>query len=145
MIAAIRSAARAPFDRRARRELLWCGLGLATGVLATAVIVVSLFPGTANSVVRGVPILILLASISVGTGTAAAIAGWYRRMAERLRGVRIAPSPPHPVERTALGRFRARLRQSGDWRALVYMTLKAPMALLCEYALLWWAGVVNLT
>jgi signal transduction histidine kinase len=145
VIAVVRAVLQEPFSRRARLELLWCVVGFLTGAAGLAVVAVALFPGTAVSVARGVPILILLLVGLVATGAARTIAGWYRQLAARLLGVQVDPSPPVRAGRGLLGLAGAQLRDAGSWRALAYILVKVPFAALQEYALLYWFGLVNMT
>jgi hypothetical protein len=67
-------------------------------------------------------------------------AGW-------LLGDRM-PAPPAPRPAPAvLGQLDARLRDGPGWRAVAYLLLKLPIALLECYAavIFWGAGLVNLT
>ena len=119
---------REPISRRAGRELLWCLIGVATGVVGYALVVGALYPGTAVSVFRGVPLLLVMLGLFVMTGAARAVAGWYRRLAGRWLGVEAAAPPA-----------------SGRWRSLAYDVARIPLGVLELYPLLYWAGVVNLT
>ncbi|HET9540305.1 MAG TPA: hypothetical protein VFQ46_06870, partial [Candidatus Limnocylindria bacterium] len=52
LFALTRAALREPFSRRARRELLFCLVGVLVGLVVLAVVVALLAPGTARSVAR---------------------------------------------------------------------------------------------
>jgi signal transduction histidine kinase len=136
---------REPFGRRARRELLFCVVGVLVGLAVLAVVVALLVPGTAESVIRAVVITALLVPLALATGMARRLGAAYRRLAERLLGERIAPPPARP-RRGSLGRLGAGLRDGPGWRALAYTLLKPPMAAAEAYAVfLWVAGLANLT
>jgi signal transduction histidine kinase len=92
-----------------------------------------------------VPILTLLVVALAATGAARTIGGWYRHLAARLLGARVAAPPPVRAGQGVLGPLGARLSDAGSWRATAYVVVKVPLALLHEYALLWWVGLVNLT
>lgn len=139
MAAVIRAAVREPLARRSRRELLWSLIGVVGATCVGGVIVAALIPGTAVSVARGIPLLVLAVVLLVGTGAGQKVAGWYRPLAGRLLGVTVAA----PIAKTH--GFGARLRDSDSWRSAAYVILRLPLGLLGEYALLWWVGVVNLT
>lgn len=139
MTAVVSAVLREPFSRRARRELLWCLVGVGVGAVGLAVVVAALLPGTAASVARGVPLLGLVIVVMAASGGARKVTAGYRRLASRLLAVEVPAPPPAP------GRFRARLRDPGSWRRAAYVALKVPLAVLEEYALLWWAGVADVT
>jgi signal transduction histidine kinase len=139
------SVLRAPFTRRAHRELLFSFIGVLVGATTSAVIVALLQPGTAASVARGGPIIAALLLIVVATGVARRLGSVLRRLAARLLGERVASPPPFRPGRGMLGRVGARLRDSTGWRAAAYMLLKVPLGMLESYALFYWAGLIYLT
>jgi signal transduction histidine kinase len=146
MIALTRAALREPFSRRARRELLFCLVGVLVGLAVLAVIVALLAPGTAESVSRAVTITLVLVPLVLATGTARRLGAAHRRLAERLLGERISPPPPARPARGVLGRLGGGLRDGPGWRALAYTALKLPLAAAALYAVyLWAAGLANLT
>ena len=145
MIALTRDALRQPFRRRARRELLFCLVGVLVGLAVLAVVVVLLVPGTAESVIRAAVIVAVLVPLALATGLARRLGAAHRRLAERLLGERVAPPPPRP-RRGRLGRLGVGLRDGPGWRALAYTLLKLPLAAAELYAVfLWAAGLANLT
>ncbi len=145
VVAVVRTVLREPFSRRARLELVWSVIGVLAGAAGFAVIVASLFPGTAVSAARGVPIVALVLVALAATGAAWTIGGWYRHLAARLLGAPIAAPPPVRAGQGVLGPLGTRLSDASTWRATAYVVVKVPFALLQEYALLWWVGLVNLT
>jgi signal transduction histidine kinase len=145
MIALIRAALRAPFGRRARRELLFCLVGVLVGLAVLAVVVALLAPGTAKSVIRAAVVTAVLVPLALATGLARRLGAAHRRLAERLLGERVAPPPDRP-SRGRLGRLGVGLRDGPGWRALAYTLLKPPMAAAEAYAVFLWAGgLANLT
>ncbi|HEX4908770.1 MAG TPA: sensor domain-containing protein, partial [Actinomycetes bacterium] len=145
MIALTRAALGAPFGRRARRELLFCLVGVLVGLAVLAVVVALLVPGTAESVIRAAVVTAVLVPLALATGMARRLGAAHRRLAERLLGERVAP-PPHRPRRGWPGRLGAGLRDGPGWRALAYTLLKLPMAAAGLYAVfLWAAGLANLT
>jgi signal transduction histidine kinase len=116
-----------PISRRARLELLWCGLGLLTAAAVVGLVTAVVTIGTATGLDAAftVPVLLIVALVLVGArrpiGTA------YRALASRLLDVQ--------VDR----------RDASAWRTAAYVLVKVPFTVLHEYALLWWIGVVNLT
>jgi signal transduction histidine kinase len=145
VITIARAALREPFTRRARLELLWCAVGVVLGSAGAVVILAPLIPGTAASLARGGPILVLLVVLVTATGASRAIGAWYRRLAARLLGVRIGAPPPLQAPGGVHTRFAAHLRDATSWRATAYLLLKVPFSLLQYYALLYWAGLFNLS
>jgi signal transduction histidine kinase len=145
-----------PFRRRARRELLFCLVGIPLGVatltvpywpVGFALLLVLLTPGHALTPAAGVaailalPVLVLLAT-RIGRGLGAV----HRRLAAWLLDERVPPPPPRPSGGGVLGRLGAGLRDGPGWRAVAYQLLKLPVAVLASYAVfLWAAGMVNLT
>jgi signal transduction histidine kinase len=156
--AVARVAVRAPFTARARRELLFCLAGLPFVVanpVAGFVVVVDLIwrvtPGRPPNpswleVVAAVMVIGLLLALLMVTGADRELGSLQRLLAARLLGARI--SAPPPIRRSAgrLGRLGAGLRDGAGWRAMAYLLLKLPVALLGLYAVFFWvAGVVNLS
>jgi signal transduction histidine kinase len=145
MIALTRAALQAPFGRRARRELLFCLVGVLVGLAVLAVVVALLVPGTAESVIRAAVVTAVLLPLALAIGMARRLGAAHRRLAERLLGERVAPPPDRP-RRGWPGRLGAGLRDGPGWRALAYTLLKLPMAAAGLYAVfLWAAGLANLT
>jgi signal transduction histidine kinase len=145
MIASTRAALQAPFGRRARRELLFCLVGVLVGLAVLAAVVALLVPGTAESVIRAAVVTAVLVPLALATGMARRLGAAHRRLAERLLGERVAPPPDRP-RRGWPGRLGAGLRDGPGWRALAYTLLKLPMAAAELYAVfLWAAGLANLT
>jgi signal transduction histidine kinase len=152
----------APFTGRARREFLFCLLGLPFGVFIplagffVAIRFVLLASGP-PWVVRGNPswwavlaggaVAVVLIVLLVTTGTALGMSAACRGLAGWLLGERVAAPPPPRRGHGLLGRLDARLRDGPSWRALAYLLLKLPVAVLGGYAIViyWGAGLVNLT
>jgi len=155
---------RAPFTGRARRELAFCLLGLPFGIfalvpLAGFFVTVRLaqlahgppwvdrgnpwWPSILGAAAVGALLIVLL----VTTGAARALGAEGRRLAGWLLRDRVAAPPPLRPGRGLLGGLGARLRDGPGWRALAYLLLKLPVALLGIYAvaIFWGAGLVNLT
>src|SRR4029453_2153479 len=89
MIALTRAALQAPFGRRARRELLFCLVGVLVGLAVLAVVVALLVPGTAASVIRAAVVTAVLVPLALATGMARRLGAAHRRLAERLLGERV--------------------------------------------------------
>jgi signal transduction histidine kinase len=145
-IALTRAALREPFSRRARREVLFCLVGVLAGLAVLAVVVALLAPGTAESVSRAVTITLVLVPLVLATGTARRLGAAHRGLAERLLGERIPPPPAARPATGVLARLGVGLRDGPGWRALAYTVLKPPVAAAGLYAVfLWAAGLANLT
>jgi signal transduction histidine kinase len=144
--AAARAAVREPFSRRARRELLFCLVGVLVGLAVLAVIVALLVPGTARSVARAGAIVVVLLPLTVATGLARRLGAAHRSLAVRLLGEVIVPPPPLRPGRGPFGRLGAGLRDGTGWRAVAYTLLQLPIAVVGLYAVFLWAdGLANLT
>jgi signal transduction histidine kinase len=145
------AAARAPFSGRACRDIAFCLLTLPL-VLPVPVIGFAVTIGLADNagppwVAGGNPswlamltaaaVAVLTAALMVATGVARALAAAVRRTAGKLLGEHMPPPP----------RQDARLGDGPGWRAMAYLMLKLPAGLAECYAVavLWLAGLVNLT
>ena len=146
MIALARAALQAPFSRRARRELLFCLVGVLVGLAVLAVVVALLVPGTADVGDPG------------GRGHRRAGAAGPGHRPRRGGSARLTGAWPSGCSasgsrrrRTApagagLGRLGAGLRDGPGWRAAGLPLLKLPVAVVELYAVFFWvAGLVNLS
>jgi signal transduction histidine kinase len=154
------AAVRAPFTARARRELLFCVLGLPfsvflplVGFFATVRIALASGPPWAvdgnpswQAVAAAAGVAALLTVLLVMTGAARKLTAACRGLAGWLLGEQVAAPPPLAGHGTARG-LAARLGDGPGWRAVAYMLLKLPVALLELYAVavFWGAGLANLT
>ncbi len=153
----IRAAVRAPWTGRARRELLFClaefpfvipipviGFFVALLLLRLAQRVRSANPSWPELLVAGM-VALALPLLLVATGAARDLGGLWRGLAARLLGEQVAPPPPRAGNGLP-GRLRAGLRDAPGWRAVAYLLMKLPVALLGLYAVFFWvAGLVNLS
>ncbi len=161
-LAALRAFVRAPFTGRARRELLFCLLGLPFGVFLPfvgffVVVRIALLASGPPWIAGGNPSWLavlaagavagLLLLLLVSTGAARGLAGACRDLAFWLLGERVPAPPPARRGHGLLGRLDARLRDGPGWRAVAYLLLKLPVTVLGFYAVAvyWGAGLVNLT
>ena len=148
---------RAPFTGRARREVLFCLLGLPFGIFiplvgfAVTIWLTHLASGPLW-VTRGNPSVwaLLAAAAAAAASTVLLVTtGVARRMAtacRRLAGWLLGEHVPAPPPRKGSG-VLARLSDGAGWRALAYLLLKLPVMLFELYAVavFWGAGLVNLT
>jgi signal transduction histidine kinase len=145
-----------PFTRQARRELLFCLVGIPLGLcvlvvpywgVGVALAVAWLAPGRELTWVAGVAaIAALLLLVLLATRIGRGLGALHRRLAARLLDERVAPPLPLRPGRGILGRLGAGLRDGPGWRAVAYQLLKLPAAALEAYAVfLWTAGLVDLT
>jgi signal transduction histidine kinase len=147
-VAAVVGFVRASFTRRVGRELLFALVGLASGIVVYLVVALALVPGTAVSVVRGGTFLLLLAPTLVATGATRRVGAWFRERTARLLGETVPAPPPRPEpppgapwhHRLTLG-----LQDGPAWRALAFLVLRLPMAVLYLTAGSFWIGAVNVT
>ncbi len=152
------AAVRAPWTGRARRDVLFCVLGLPLSfplpVIGFAVTIwlaqASGPPWTAAdgnpswlAVLTAAAVVALVAVLMVTTGTTRTLAAASRHAAGSLVGEQVA-APPPPRPRRGLAE---RLRDGPGWRAMAYLMLKLPAGMLEWYAvaIFWGAGLVNLT
>src|SRR5215467_9683585 len=147
-----RAAAVAPFTGRERRELLFCLAGLPFGLVSPLVLFVlgvdmvglvigtgraNPSPGEITAAFAGFALLLVLL---VATGAARGVGSLQRLLATRLLGPPIAAPPPVQRRPGELGRLGAGLRDGAGWRAMAYLLLKLPVALLELYAVFFWVG-----
>ncbi|WP_345352504.1 sensor histidine kinase [Actinoallomurus liliacearum] len=136
------AAARAAFGWRAAAELLYAVLGVPAAVLGFGYAVVTLALGAGLAVTAvGIP---LLAVALIG---ARRFGGLHRALAGRLLGERVRPPAPHRPGTGLYGRVQAVLSDAAGWRAMAYLLVRPPLALLHLYVILftWGWGVVALT
>jgi signal transduction histidine kinase len=89
-------------------------------------------------------VLGVLLALLVATGAARGLGSLQRLLAARLLEIRIAPPPP--AKRGGAGGLGTALRDAGSWRAMAYLLLKLPVALIELYAVFFWiGGLVNLS
>jgi signal transduction histidine kinase len=150
-LAGAAAAVRAPFTGRARREMLFCVLGLPLSLpLPVIGFFVSIWlaqvagpPWTAGgnpswlALLTAAAVVVLTAALMVATGVTRALGAATRRAAGKLLGEQVATPPP----------ARTRLGDGPGWRALAYLMLKFPAGLAQWYVVgvFWVAGIVNLT
>ena len=157
-----RAAARAPFTSRARRQILFCLLGIPFGLLSPLLvffIVMDLLaltggqPWTASgnpswlAILTAAAIVALLMAVGVASGATRRFATVFRRLAGWLLADQMsAPPPPRPAPNVAR-RLVASLGDGPGWRAVAYLLVKLPVSLLELYtvAVFWGAGLANLT
>ncbi len=140
-----RAAVREPFTRRAGREALYCLLAAPLGVGSFLVTVGMLFPSLAVSgSVFGTVVGLLM--IIVTMRVTRRLAGVHRWLAARFLGERVAAPPAFRPGHGVLGRLDARLKDGTAWRAIAYMLIKLPVAVVQIWALAFWAdGIANLS
>ena len=141
LAAAAGAVARAPFSRRAHRDLLFCLISVPLAIAGFAATVLLLVPGVVLSIsivgtMLGLPLIVLASRAALG------VAGLNRRLAGWLLGARVAAPPAFRPGHSVLGRLDARLRDGTAWRAVAYVLLKLPAAVLEGFAV--YALVVGL-
>jgi signal transduction histidine kinase len=151
---------RGPVTGRACREVLFCLVSMPFGVfipLAGFVAAIQLAlasgpPWTAGgnptwwAVGAAAGAAMLLTLLLLTTGAARRLAAACRVLAGWLLGERVAAPPPLAGRATATG-LAARLADGPGWRAVAYLLLKLPVAVLELYAVavFWGAGLADLT
>jgi signal transduction histidine kinase len=125
-------------DRRTYRDLLFCLISVPLGVIGFVITVGLLVPGGIISAsVIGVVLGLLLITLALRFARLAA--RLHRHLARRLLGEQVAAPPAFRPGRGILGRLDARLRDGTGWRAVSYLLLKLPVAVL-ESSAVYMAG-----
>jgi signal transduction histidine kinase len=124
----------APLTPRARRDLLYCGIGGLAGYLGFVVMVVLLAFGLTVSVsVLGTVVGLLLITLTLRISRR--LSSLHRRLLRRVLGYQVeAPSKFQPGT-GLLGRLDRRLRDRVAWRGVWYSLIKLPVAFVQLYAL----------
>jgi signal transduction histidine kinase len=161
-----RAAARAPLTARALRELLFCVIEVPLGLCVLLIpIALAGLPLTVTLLARGAQsgsrqahpagvaaflgptlIFVLAALVLLAPRIARTLGAAHRRLADRLLGQRITGPVPVPGGRGAVRWVTDPMRDGPSWRALAYLLLNVPVALLGLYAVfLWVAGLASLS
>ncbi|MEV3855864.1 sensor domain-containing protein [Streptomyces sp. NPDC050095] len=140
----VRTVLRAPLTRRAWAEAAYCLLSYVPASAGFLLMVVALAVGSALTLTLVGAVLGLL-FVAGGLGLARGLGTLQRRLANGLLGERIATPPGPRTDGGVFARWEARLRDGAAWRAVAYVAVKLPLAMVCLYAVSWWAvGAVNL-
>jgi signal transduction histidine kinase len=124
---------RAPFTRRAWRDVRFCVTGALTGVAGFAVVAAMLVMALAFSA-SIVGLVIGLPLVAAALSVARTLGALHRLLLLRTAGERVpAPAPFHPGP-GVLGRLGRRWRDRDGWRAVGYAMAKLPVALAEGYA-----------
>jgi signal transduction histidine kinase len=125
---------RAPFTRRAWRDVWFCTAGAITGLAGFAVVVATLVPALAL-IATAVGAVIGLPLAGTAIGIARRLGGAHRQLLWLATGKRVtAPAAPRagPGVPGRLG--WQRLRDPGGWRAIGYTGAKLPVSVAAGYA-----------
>ncbi|MGD0559745.1 MAG: sensor domain-containing protein [Streptosporangiaceae bacterium] len=119
---------RAPFTRRARRELAYCAAGAVTGVAGFILVMVILLPALviSGSVLGTVGGLLMIVGVLVLARRLGVLHRWLLR---RITGERVPAPAPFQRGTGVLGRLDKRLRDRAGWRAIGYFVLKFPVGI----------------
>ena len=124
---------RAPFTRRARRDLLFCLTGALAGVIGFLVVAAVLIPAVVISAsVLGTVIGLMLVVAAIGI--ARRLGSLHRRALRTGTGERVTAPAPFRSGTGLLGRLDRRLRDRDGWRAVGYAGVKLPLAIAEGYA-----------
>ncbi len=123
------SLLRAPFTLDTWRQAEYATLGLLLAMPGFAFILVTVTVGFGMSLsfagmLLGVPLLVLSL---LGARRLGAV---HRHLASRLLGLHVEPPPPLRPQPGAFGRTRAALTDPVGWRAVAYLLIKLPLAVL---------------
>jgi signal transduction histidine kinase len=141
---------RAPFTRRAWRELAYCALSMVTGAAGFAITLGILIPAlvAAGSILGTVAgLLMVIAALRI----ARLLGALHRRLMSLVLGERVPAPEPFRPGTGLLGRLDRRLRDRDGWRAAGYAVVKLPVAFVqwfavyaagvgladCTYPLVW--------
>jgi hypothetical protein len=161
--ALIRAAVAAPFTVRARRDFLFCliGVGFGAAVLTVVFGLVALpgavgwglaavsngqpkHPASPGFVIGGLSVAVLLLVLAAPVGRQ--LGRVHRILALRLLGEAVAAPAAIRSGGGPVVRFRAVLRDGGGWRALAYSLVKLPLSVPEGYAVFCFvAGLVNMS
>jgi signal transduction histidine kinase len=124
---------RAPFTRRARRELLYCLAGAIVGVAGFLLIMGMLLPALliSASVLGTVVGLLMVVTL---LALARRLGALHRLLLRRGTGDRVTAPAPFQPGAGVLGRLDRRLRDRDGWRAIGYAELKLPVAIIQGWA-----------
>jgi signal transduction histidine kinase len=128
---------REPFSRRARMERWYAALGLLLAIPAFVLVVVAVTVGLGLSLsfagmLVGLP---LLAATVLGARRLGAVC---RGLAGRMLDLRVPPPPPPDRRQPGLvGWVRAGVTDPVGWRALGYLVLKLPVAVISAVVASW--------
>lgn len=124
---------RAPFTRRAWRELAYCALGAVAGVAGFALTMGAGLPAlvvSASVIGTVVGLLMIVAALWI----ARRFAALHRFLITHVLGARVAKPGPFRPGAGVLGRLDRRLRDRDGWRAVAYAVVKLPVAVAGGYA-----------
>jgi signal transduction histidine kinase len=124
---------RAPFTRRARREVCYCVTGAITGVagfIVVTVMLVTAVPISASVLGTVVGLLMLVTVLALARW----LGGLHRLLLRRWTGDRVTAPAPFRPGTGVLGRLDRRLRDRDGWRAVGYAELKLPVAIIQGWA-----------
>jgi signal transduction histidine kinase len=131
---------RAPFTRRTWAETLYALVGVVLGAAGFVGVAAALYVGALLAVT-----LVGLPLIAAALRGARRLGGLHRDLAGRLLGVKVgAPAPLRPTPGSGfLGWVWSGLRDAAGWRAVLYLLVKFPVALVtfAVVAAFWLYGV----
>ncbi|HTR90534.1 MAG TPA: sensor domain-containing protein [Trebonia sp.] len=124
---------RAPFTRRAWRELLYCTAGAIAGVAGFFLVLFTLAPALfiSASVLGTVVGLLIIVAVLI---MARRLGALHRLLLRRCIGYRVTAPAPFQRGEGVLGRLDRRLRDRDGWRAVGYAELKLPVAIIQGWA-----------
>lgn len=124
---------RAPFTRRARRELCYCVAGAIAGVAGFVLVMIILVPAlfiSASVLGTVVGLLMVVAVLAL----ARRLGALHRLLLRFGTGDRVTAPAPFQPGAGVLGRLDQRLRDRDGWRAIGYAELKLPVAIVQGWA-----------
>jgi signal transduction histidine kinase len=119
--------------RRAGRDVLYNALGSLAGIVGFVVVVLVLLPGLAFTVtIIGTVVGLLLVTVSLRL--AVRLGSLHRRLLAGLLHDEVPPPAPFQRGTGVLGRLDRRLRYRPGWRAVSFVLVKLPMAVMQVFA-----------
>jgi len=129
---------RTPFRKRSAMELLYALAGLPLALPGFLYALIGPATSLAMTVVLlGIPLFVAIMRGARGLGA------MYRGVARLLLDLRVASPPPRRSRVGVIGAWTGALADSTGWRALLYMVIKLPLALVTTVAavIFWGYGV----
>jgi signal transduction histidine kinase len=133
---------RTPVRKRSATELLYALIGLPLALPGFLFVLVGPAVSLALTMVLvGIPLFVLVMRGARGLGS------MYRGVARAILSLRVAAPPPRRRQGGLIGAWTSAITDSTGWRALLYMLIKLPLALLtfAAAAVFWAYGIGLLT
>ncbi len=138
----VRVVGREPFDRRTWSEFTFLTVGAPLAVIGVAFVAITLGAGVILAIT-----FFGLAIVALSVRGARGLGGIHRQLARGLLNEEIEDPEPFVARPGFLGWLQSALRDRTGWRALAYVMIKLPLAvlgILVGFAM-WWDAFFSLT